>query len=97
MGKKVAVPKDYRGSVVIASASKAPAKALSSSYCEDDDSEEAEEELQTLKEIGTYDDIVMWGHESLAEGDDIFVKGLEEWIGFSRSVWTNTLWARKLI
>ena len=44
------------------------------------------EEAQALEEVASFDKIVLWGHESLVEGDDPFVKGVEEWIGFAEAV-----------
>ena len=39
-----------------------------------------------LEETGGFDDIMVWGHEALPEGEDPYVKGLEEWIGFAEKV-----------
>ena len=36
--------------------------------------------------MASFDKIVLWGHESLVEGHDPFVKGVEEWIGFAEAV-----------
>ena len=52
---------------------------------EEEDSEE-EGEVQELQEVASFDKIVLWGHESLVEGDDSFVKGVEEWVGFAEAV-----------
>ena len=53
---------------------------------EGDEEGEELEEGQALEEVASFDRIVLWGHESLVEGDDPFVKGLEEWIGFAEAV-----------
>ena len=50
--------------------------------------DEDAEEVKILQEIGSFDEVVLWGHESMVEGDDAFVKGLGEWIGFAEAVWT---------
>ena len=39
-----------------------------------------------LQEVGTFGNVVVWGHETTAETDDVFVKGLGEWINFAESV-----------
>ena len=51
-----------------------------------DEEEEKMDEVRTLQEVASFDDIVLWGHESLVEGDDAFMKGLGEWIGFAEAV-----------
>ena len=53
----------------------------------DKDEESGEEgEVRELEEVASFDEIVLWGHESLVEGDDPFVKGVEEWAGFAEAV-----------
>ena len=47
---------------------------------------EEEGEISMLQELGSFDQIVLWGHESTIEGEDPFVKGMEEWIGFAEAV-----------
>ena len=51
----------------------------------------AESELKLLEEVGQFDEIMIWGHETIAEGDNVFVKGLSEWIGFAESVRRHSL------
>ena len=51
-----------------------------------DDNDEETEEARTLQEVASFDKVVLWGHESLVEGDDAFMKGLGEWIGFAEAV-----------
>ena len=55
---------------------------------EEEEKEEGEEieEVQVLEEVASFDKVVLWGHETLVEGDDPFVKGVEEWIGFAEAV-----------
>ena len=53
---------------------------------EEQEEEEDAEEIKELEEVASFDKIVLWGHESLVEGDDSFVKGVEEWVGFAEAV-----------
>ena len=39
-----------------------------------------------LNEVGSFEKVVIWNHESTVDGDDAFVKGLSEWIGFAEAV-----------
>lgn len=47
---------------------------------------EEDEEVKILEEIGMFDEVVVWGHEQVPAGDDVFVKGMEEWIGFAETI-----------
>ena len=52
----------------------------------DDDAEEEQEEVGILNEVGTFDEVVVWGHGDVVEDDDSFVKGVTEWVGFAEAV-----------
>ena len=81
-GREVQVPEGYRGVVVKANGiEREVAKSLEIS-----EGDEEPEEVKVLEELGDFDGIVAWGHESLVDGDDAFVRGLEEWVGFSQAV-----------
>lgn len=43
-------------------------------------------EMKVLKEIATFEEVVVWGHEELVDKDDIFVKGMGEWVQFAEAV-----------
>ena len=45
-----------------------------------------EEEITIQQDVASFDEIILWDHEHLVEGDDAFVKGLGEWIGFAGAV-----------
>lgn len=59
---------------------------------EDQDQDQDEEdtqlpiEVQILETNGTFDQVVIWAHEAVPGGEDEYVKGIEEWIGFAESV-----------
>ena len=53
---------------------------------EEEENREAEENVKILEEIGTFDEIMVWGHEQMPAGDDVFVRGIEEWIGFAEAM-----------
>ncbi|KAL9098318.1 MAG: hypothetical protein Q9163_006004, partial [Psora crenata] len=42
--------------------------------------------LKTLQEVGSFDQIILWGHERLVGEDDAFVRGVDEWIEFAEAV-----------
>lgn len=59
---------------------------------EDQDQDEEDDDIQLPIEVkiletnGTFDQVVIWAHEAVPEGEDVYVKGIEEWIGFAESV-----------
>jgi ribonuclease H2 subunit C len=53
---------------------------------EDDVEEEEAEPVKVLEEVGSFDKIIVWGHEQVPGEDDIFVRGIEEWIGFAQAM-----------
>ena len=58
----------------------------------DTQAEESEEgveessEVKVLEEVGSFRELMAWGHECQVDDDDAFVKGMEEWIRFSEAV-----------
>ncbi|KAL6248154.1 hypothetical protein RBB50_004409 [Rhinocladiella similis] len=51
-----------------------------------DEEEEPPEPVKLLEEVTTFDGIIVWGHDRVPNQDDIFVKGLEEWISFAEAI-----------
>ena len=48
--------------------------------------EEEQEDMTVLNELGSFDNLFLWNHESMINEDDAFIKGLSEWIGFAEAV-----------
>ena len=42
-----------------------------------------EVEAKVMETKATFNEIVVWGHEMVPEDEDVYVKGVEEWIGFA--------------
>lgn len=42
--------------------------------------------MKILETQGTFEDMMVWGHEHLPAADDVFVKGVEEWVRFAETV-----------
>ena len=53
---------------------------------DDEGGEDDEEEVKILEEVAYFKEFIVWGHAAVADGDDAFVKGVEEWIGFAAAV-----------
>ncbi|KAL8812700.1 MAG: hypothetical protein Q9223_000500 [Gallowayella weberi] len=86
-GREVSLPVGYRGVVVKKGAEGNEAQKkieedLRRSRMEDDDGD-PEDEIRVLEEVTQFDELMVWGHEAIAESDDTFVKGVEEWVKFA--------------
>ena len=40
----------------------------------------------TLDNVATFDEVVVWGHETVVETDNSFVRGVDEWVIFAEAV-----------
>ena len=80
-GRKLKVPEGYRGVVIKGAKVELGAKPMEWIATPHDDEEETGESgLKSSEQVGDFDDIIIWGHETMAEADDVFVKGVSEWI-----------------
>lgn len=91
-GKSLQVPEGYKGIVVIRDAAKendgAENARKQNRQDEDDDGEDGEdgEETKEIHGLGSFDEVVLWGHETMVAEDDAFSKGMGEWIEFAEVV-----------
>lgn len=58
---------------------------------EDEEEGEGEEseaaEVKIAEQVGEFDEIVVWGHGGQVDGgQDMFVRGMNEWVGFAESM-----------
>ena len=85
-GRDIHVPQGYRGVIVKeAGKEKTASQSTDKGYLEEEEGEE-QEEVAVLNEVGSFDRVVIWNHESMVDGDDAFVKGLDEWVVFAEAV-----------
>ena len=84
----MAVPEGYRGVVVKKADGEEGGKRRDEENEENRKKEEEleEEGIKVLEEVATFEELVVWGHEAVPEADDVFVKGVEEWIRFAEAV-----------
>lgn len=84
------VPEGYKG-IVIKEAAKeddVDENARRQKRQDEEDNEDGEGKETELHEIGTFDEVMLWGHESMVGEDDAFSKGMGEWIRFAEAVST---------
>lgn len=59
---------------------------------EDEDAEDSEEQehssfpVKMMQQVGTFDKVVVWGHDAVPDGDDGYVRGVEEWMRVAGAV-----------
>jgi ribonuclease H2 subunit C len=47
---------------------------------------EKEAEVNIMEAKATFNEVVIWGHEMVPDDEDVYVKGMEEWIGFAEAM-----------
>lgn len=59
-----------------------------SASMEQEDEEEGDNGYAKVFEAqGSFDEVVLWGHEVVPSEDDPYAKGIEEWISFAETVY----------
>lgn len=54
---------------------------------EDEEDEQETAEVKIAERIGEFDEVVVWGHGGQVEaGQDMFIRGVQEWIGFAEAM-----------
>lgn len=93
-GKQIRMPEGYKGFVIREGLREGgnegrKEKAVTDRHVSVDvneENEDMEEETKVLEEVATFEEVVVWGHDQMAEGNDVFVKGIAEWIPFAEIV-----------
>ncbi|CCU75349.1 unnamed protein product [Blumeria hordei] len=84
-GKRINIPKNYRGVVLSKSDQDLPEKMPPIEKIE----EEADHSMSTqyLEETQEFEDIVVWGHETLPhESSDPYLRGINDWISLAKLI-----------
>ncbi|OCL14409.1 ribonuclease H1 small subunit [Glonium stellatum] len=91
-GKNVKIPDGYRGAVLNITDKAAP-QPSSQEKNSPNDNEEGEEddekpvEVKLAEELGSFDEIMVWSHESMpSDTDDPYLKGVQEWMSFAKAM-----------
>ncbi|KAL6161511.1 hypothetical protein ACJBU6_00621 [Exserohilum turcicum] len=97
-GTALPLPESYTGAVLTVTDKQLPqARAQAQSHGEDDDMEDGNEEndrdesmpveVMIAEQVGEFNEVVVWGHGGEVDaGQDMFVRGLREWVGFAESM-----------
>lgn len=86
-GKAVRVPEGYRGLIVEKQEATKPQAPRNDEPEVIDVEAEDDVPLGTLKTRAEFDEMLVWGHESIAEASsDPYVRGVDEWIKLAEQV-----------
>lgn len=91
-GTRLPLPSNYTGAVLRVTDNVAPRvqRQVQDQDGGNDDEDDVQEEIVEVKiadQIGEFEDIVVWGHgEQIDASQDVYVKGMEEWIGFAEKI-----------
>ncbi|KAI8946030.1 ribonuclease H2, subunit C [Xylaria longipes] len=93
-GRAVKLPKGYYGVVVEKTDAKLETLTKQEPVNEDVEViENPEDQLEVgaMKSKATFDELMIWGHESMSDSSvDPYVRGMEEWIAFAEEVRQQT-------
>ncbi|KAK8161253.1 ribonuclease H2, subunit C [Phyllosticta citrichinensis] len=87
-GRQLQLPDGYRGAL-LSTTNRTLLQDDTQAGGEGDDSEEDEEtvEVRVVEEVGHFDRVVVWGHESVPdEAEDSYSRGLTEWLTFAQAM-----------
>lgn len=86
-GRLLKVPEGCKGVVIKGAKFESGTKPIERLAVVHDENQEAcGYELKISEEVGEFDNMIIWGHETMAEADDVFVKGVSEWIRFAELI-----------
>ncbi|KIL86856.1 hypothetical protein FAVG1_10112 [Fusarium avenaceum] len=84
-GKVVKLPEQCRGVVVERAPEKDPKTATEEPV---EDVDEEQEKTESMQITAEFDEMVVWGHESVADASaDPYVRSMEEWLQVADQVW----------
>ncbi|KAF1993300.1 ribonuclease H1 small subunit [Amniculicola lignicola CBS 123094] len=95
-GTTLPLPENYTGVVLQMTDKTLPTQSESQSQNHESNAQEDEEEgedeteqveVKIAEQLGSFDEVVVWGHGgTVDEGEDVYVRGVREWIGFAEAM-----------
>ncbi|EUC38241.1 hypothetical protein COCCADRAFT_83550 [Bipolaris zeicola 26-R-13] len=91
-GTVLPLPENYTGAILAVTEKQLPQSRRPTESDGDETMEDGEEgaipvEVKIAEQVGEFDEVVIWGHGGEVDpGQDMFVKGLKEWVGFAESM-----------
>ena len=98
-GRHVKVSEGYQGVVLERTEKLVPQKRPTEEHLRLEEEVDGDVEMEMEKQVEVkmmerkagFEEILVWGHEMAPEDDDVYVKGVQEWIAFAEAVRFNTL------
>lgn len=89
------MPKGYKGVVLVGSekileGGNGDRNLEGEEAMDAEEDEQEEEEVKIMEEVAGFNGVWVWGHEAVMDGEDTYVRSLEEWIGVAESVISPT-------
>ncbi|KAF1830986.1 ribonuclease H1 small subunit, partial [Decorospora gaudefroyi] len=89
-GTVLAVPENYTGAVLHVTDKQVP-QVRSQAQADGEEEEDGEDslpvEVMVAEQVGVFEEVVVWGHGGEVDGgQDLFVRGVREWVGFAESM-----------
>lgn len=89
-GRTVRIPEQYQG-LILKSSDKVITQVPTVFEDGDEDEEpELPETVKVVEQIGTIENMTIWGHDQVPPSDDVLVKGVEEWIALAEAIHGKT-------
>lgn len=87
-GRQLRLPDGYRGALLSTTDRSLPQdNTQAGGEGHDDDDDEETVEVRVVEEVGRFDRVVVWGHESVPdEAEDPYSRGLTEWLAFAQAM-----------
>jgi ribonuclease H2 subunit C len=86
-GTTLPLPENYTGAVLSVTDKQVPQVRVQAQEDGEEEEESIPVEVKIAGHVGTFDEMVVWGHGGEVDGSqDMFVRGVEEWVGFAESM-----------
>ena len=66
----------------------APGKGRMERRLDIEEGNEDSEPTRVIQSLAEFKQMDVWGHEALLDEDDAFIRGIQEWVGFSEAIHT---------
>ncbi|KAF2451709.1 hypothetical protein P171DRAFT_515672 [Karstenula rhodostoma CBS 690.94] len=86
-GTPLALPSTHTGAVLQITDKNLPQTRTQPADADEEEEEQETVEVKVAEQIGEFEEVVVWGHGGqVEEGQDMFIRGMKEWIGFAEAM-----------
>jgi ribonuclease H2 subunit C len=86
------LPENYTGAVVHVTEKDAPKDTIRERSNPEDGEDEDEDmdedvEMKVAEKVAEFEEMIVWGHgDTIDESEDVYARGMKEWIGFAEAM-----------